>query len=218
MVTRSNANVKSASGTLAVKQPFSGRDLIVEKVPPKPQDSQKNAERNPWIKGNTVLKRKNLAKVVVAEKALEEELSVEDEEWVEVKSRRRVNRNGVVSPKPAQSEVVEKGGNTPSMVMMDHELEWLVLMKVGTPVKFRGLNKRGNLNGTAGVIVSVVETNKRFVASTTEGRKVSVAQDKLQVVEDDDILLVEDEPMVNSSKEVSVLVRWTSRRGISRCL
>ena len=133
MVTRRNSSVGS-------KRAFS--DLNRRENEPLTKNRKEAVvvpKANPWSK------RAERAKKVVEEEPLSGE-----EEWKEVKARGRVNRTEVMSPKPLQAEV-----NMPSG--MQYDLEWPALMKVGTPVMFRGLIKSGNLNGTSGVIVGVVE-------------------------------------------------------------
>ena len=188
IVTRGNAMANVSARKLGSKRSFSGSYVTVEKESPTTSRFKKDAVKpmsNPWTRRRNNSKGGKVVELVRAEENGEEVPSDGDEEWKEVKSRRKVNRPEVSYPKPAQAEV-----NMPSG--MQYDVDWPVLMKVGTPVRFRGLIKSGSLNGTAGVIVSVVEANKRFVVTTEEGMKVSVAAEKLECRDDDDILCLEE--------------------------
>ena len=104
--------------------------------------------------------------------------------------RRRGRTNGAVSPKsvqPGGSEKVVVVGP----VVMEYELEWpLPVVKVGTPVVFRHLKRSLAMNGTSVVVVGVVEPDRRFLVSTSDGLTVSVVKEKLEIVDDDDVLVV----------------------------
>ncbi len=193
MITRRSANVKSSNGPLAVKRSFSGLEMPNE-MNRQPQDIRNRGEKNPWNKRSTGPKGKPVVKVVEVEKESEEELSAEVGEWKEVKARKRANCRGLALSKPVPVRAVE------SVAPLEYA-EWPELMSIGTPVMFRGLKRSASLNGTPGVVVAVVEQDKRFLVTTEEGITVSVLKEKLSVVEDEDILVVASPVAVNMAAQ-----------------
>ena len=204
MVLRRKTNAKvMVVDKLATKRLYSGHALPKEKEPPKPQ------EQNPWAKRR---EGKKVQDAVVAEKGLEEDCSAGEEEWREVKARKRGGSEGVVSPKLVRAPV---GVVEPTA--MEYELEWpLPVVTVGTPVVFRHLKRSLAMNGTSGVVVGVVEADRRFLVATSDGLTVSVVKEKLSIVEDDDILVVKG-PQGNSNlvvKDVESEVVLTPRQNV----
>ena len=153
----------------------------------------------------------------VAEKSSEEELAAEEEKWFEVK---KSSKRGQAKSVPLQKQarvVVAEPVVVDGPVPMNIDLEWPMLVRVGTQVMFKNLTKSAGLNSSPGAVVAVVDQDKCFLVSTNGGMTVSVLKEKLSIIEDDDILVVEKAPVSNSLvvKETEENVILTPRQMVS---
>ena len=59
---------------------------------------------------------------------------------------------------------------------------------VGAKIVLRNLKSREELNGTGGVVTGLNDTGDRYVVTTDKGRKLSVMEDKLELVDVEEVV------------------------------
>ena len=130
MVTRRNAMANKSAQSVGSKRPYSGSYVTGANEPPTTSRVKKDAVKpmsNPWTRRIDSSKGEKLVEPVEVEDNGKEVSSDGDEDWKEVKSRRKGNRVGAVSPKEIWSP--KPAQKTP---VIPYDVDWPVLMKVGT--------------------------------------------------------------------------------------